>query len=251
MPLLNHFHVPVRDLVQWNSFLFMWIATLAGDLNRRLPPTFVAAPSARFGIEVDLAALERLAEPSSEVNGTGAGFTWSPGWAAPAATATIPFATATDELEILVREEDPGNYRLVGAVEFVSPANKDRPETREAFVSKCHGYLQKGVGVMIVDVVTDRHANLHDDLMARLGAPAEAIDGHLYATAYRPTGKNGAGELAIWKESLAVGSPLPTMPFWLLGGIYVPAALEETYDRTCHDLRLYDLLRRTRKTPQP
>src|SRR5262249_20113162 len=160
------------------------------------------------------------------------GAAWTPTWAPPVATTTLPFAVATDEIEVLVREDYPGELRLVGAVEFVSPANKDRPETRDAVVSKCHGYLQKGIGVLIVDVVTDRHANLHDDLMARVAGGADAMGGHLYATAYRPTGKNGTGELTIWRELLALGSPLPTMPLWLYGGFCVPARLEETYDQT-------------------
>ena len=34
-----------------------------------------------------------------------------------------------------------GKPQLAGAVELVSPANKDRPASREAFVSKCAAYL--------------------------------------------------------------------------------------------------------------
>jgi hypothetical protein len=212
---------------------------LSADLNRELPATrYYAMPTRHLGIEIDVAALERYHDPAAEN-----GFTWTPRWSAPAATATVPFAPATDELEVRVYEESAEEgLRIVGAIELVSPANKDRPEHRSAFVSKCHGLLQKGIGVVIVDVVTDKHFNLHNELMTRLGNPELRIDGHLYATSYRPTGKRGAGELAVWTYSLAVGAALPTVPFWLYGGIHVPARLEETYDRTCRELRVYDLL---------
>jgi hypothetical protein len=73
----------------------------------------------------------------------------------------------------------------------------------------------------------------------------------LYATAYRPTGKNGSGQLALWVEPLAVERELPTMPLWLYGGFCVPARLEETYSRTCRDLRLPALLGSTAEQPAP
>jgi hypothetical protein len=240
MPLLDHFHPPLKSLHQWGSFHNAWMTTLAYSLNEDLPERFFAAPSARFGVEIDVAAPERFRD---EYNGAA----WTPKWEAPAATATFPFATATDELEVLVHEDYPGEIRLVGAIEFISPANKDRPETRDAFVSKCHGYLQKGIGLMIVDVVTDRHANLHDDLMTRIASGAAELGENLYVAAYQPTGKSGNGQLALWTEPLAIGEPLPTMPLWLYGGICVPARLEETYERTCRELRIKNLLSRVKQ----
>ena len=37
-----------------------------------------------------------------------------------------------------------------------------KPEHRDAFVTKCVQYLQQGVGLVLIDVVTERHpaANL-------------------------------------------------------------------------------------------
>ena len=52
----------------------------------------------------------------------------------------------------------------MAAVEIVSPGNKDRPESREAFVSKCHALLRQNVCVAIVDPVTERQANLYAEL---------------------------------------------------------------------------------------
>jgi hypothetical protein len=36
----------------------------------------------------------------------------------------------------------------------VSPANKDRDETRRAFIAKCAAYLQRGIGLIVVDIRT-------------------------------------------------------------------------------------------------
>lgn len=159
-------------------------------------------------------------------------------WQPSAATLTLPFELAEEVSEVLVHGFRDGRY-LAAAIELVSERNKDRPEAREAFVAKCETYLQSGVGIIIFDAVTTRTANLHDQLMARVGPPGQAAWGErLYATAYRPSGRNGSAQLTIWQEKLAIGSSLPTMPLWLLHGPYVPVHLEETYEDTFRRLRL-------------
>jgi hypothetical protein len=129
---------------------------------------------------------------------------------------TIPLGILTDAVEVLVFDSTAGPT-LAGAIELVSPANKDH---REAFVSKCETYLQQGIGLAIVDVVTERRGNLHGELLARL-RPTEAsehvADG-LYASAYRPVDRHREPSLDIWHETLAVGLVLPTLPLWLRGG---------------------------------
>ena len=42
---------------------------------------------------------------------------------------------------------------MVAAIELVSPGNKDREETRSAFAAKCAGYLQAGIGLVVIDIV--------------------------------------------------------------------------------------------------
>ena len=73
-----------------------------------------------------------------------------------------------DVYEVRVFEEKR-HCRLVAAVEIVSPANKDRPEHRRAFISKCAGFLQERVSVVIVDVVTMRTQNLYGELLDLIG----------------------------------------------------------------------------------
>jgi hypothetical protein len=115
---------------------------------------------------------------------------------------------------------------LAGAVELVSPANKDRPAHREALVSKCAAYLQAGVGLVLVDVVTDRSADLPRELLARLGAGDPGPGPSLSGSAYRPVERNGSAALDVWRKPLAVGQPLPTLPLWLRGGLCLPVELE-------------------------
>jgi hypothetical protein len=47
-------------------------------------------------------------------------------------------------------------------------ANKDRPSYRDAFVAMRETYLQQADGLMIVDVVIVRQANLPDNLLVGL-----------------------------------------------------------------------------------
>lgn len=84
--------------------------------------------------------------------------------------------------------EELGGPQLRAAIELVSSANKDRLGSRRTFAAKCGGYLKQAVSVIIVDVVTERTANLHADLLEAL----EVSEGNweaatrLYAISYRP-----------------------------------------------------------------
>jgi hypothetical protein len=130
---------------------------------------------------------------------------------------------------------------LVAAIELISPGNKDRPETRRAFAAKCASYLQQGVGLVIVDVVTERLANLHDELVGLLEQPdrfAFAQDTPLYAVGYRPSRRDTGDQIEVWPTPLALGGPLPTLPLALRRIATVPVDLEKTYATTCEDCRL-------------
>lgn len=231
MPLRDHYRPPLKTELEWHSFHNMWASSLVRDLNDSLPEGFRAAPNVQTGIEVDVAtfggvasARPRQPEPRE--------------WQGGEAVLTVPFELAYETSEILVHGYRDGRY-LAGAIELVSEGNKDRPEAREAFVAKCETYLQRGAGVIILDAVTTRSKNLHDDLMARVGPPDLAPWGErLYVTAYRPMGKNGSARLAIWQEALALGKPIPQMPLWLLYGPSVTVELERTYEETFRQLRL-------------
>jgi hypothetical protein len=99
-------------------------------------------------------------------------------------------------------------------------------------------YLNQGLGLVIADVVTDRRANLHNELIARLSSETAPWEAKLYAAAYRPVLRDGQTRLEIWRESLAVGHALPTMPLWLRGDLCFPVELGATYERTCREQRV-------------
>jgi hypothetical protein len=129
---------------------------------------------------------------------------------------------------------------LVAAVELVSPGNKDRPEVRNAFAAKCASYLQQGVGLQIVDIVTSRSANLHNELVRLLGLGPEYLlpPEPLYAAAYRPVRQPAVEQIDVWYELLHVGDALPELPLAIDKGICIPLNLEATYREACSRLRL-------------
>jgi hypothetical protein len=189
----------------------------------------------QFGIEIDVAAFEATEfEPD---------LAWSAGlvpavWTAPAHTLTIPFVIITDVVEVQVFSRE-GGPTLAGAIELVSPSNKDRPDHPDAFVTKCAAYLQQGVGLVVVDVVTDRHSDWHGELLKRLGWTGEIkLDAALSAAAHRPVERDEQTSLDIWQESLKLGSALVTMPLWLPRNLCLPVDLEATYERTCREQRI-------------
>ena len=140
-------------------------------------------------------------------------------------------AVFPDEIEIQVFA-DSGGAMLVGAIEFVSPANKDRLQTRLAFAAKCASYLSAGIGLIVVDVVTERLANLHNELIdllhqdERFRFPANTS---LYASAFRPARRQSGDVIDLWLAPLTIGRPLPMLPLALRNGPCLPIDLEGTY----------------------
>jgi hypothetical protein len=242
MPLRQHPHH--AGLSPWNRTRFhsAWTSSIMAGLNKEiLPPHYYALPNVHVGnqAQVDIAAVHDEQTPAAEVpNGAVATAVWAP----PHPPLVVASDLADlDVFEITIVEEETG-YRLVAAIELVSPANKDRPSHRQAFVAKCAAYLQNQIGVVIVDIITERRANLHAELMhlLQLGdEAAAAATGDLYAVAYRAvTADDRPSRLEIWPAPLAVGSGLPTLPLWIGAGRAVPLDLEASYEATCESLRI-------------
>jgi hypothetical protein len=228
--LLDHFHSPLKDTRPWTGFHSMWATKLATAISRKLPDGWFAAPTVHWGIEVDVAAFEH----AQVARGTAGAFP-NP-VTIPEPTKTISFSLATDVVEVQVFR-DLGELTLVGAVEFVSPSNKDRPDSRKAFIAKCDAYLRDSVGLVIMDIVTTRHANLHSDLLARFGEPVDE-ESHLYVAAYRPFPGETGPALSIWYRALQVGAELPPMLLFLKEGPIVELPFAQTYYETCLDLKI-------------
>ena len=203
MPLLDHFHPPLRGPRRWEGFHHAWAANIAQHLNRELLPVhFFAEPEICLGTTLE--AFARL-----------------------------------EVCEIRIHEESDGT-RLRTAIELVSPANKDRPGSRRTFAAKCAGYLKQAVSVIIVDVVTERTANLHADILEALDVSQAAWESptQLYAIAYRPIPMQKQQSVEAWPETLTLGQPLPVVPLWLRLDLCLPLQLEETFAATCSGLRI-------------
>ncbi len=233
MPLLDHFHPPLDGARPWESFHARWATGIADFLDRTLPRRFFAVVQTHLGssVEADVAEFETLslAGPGNGTAGGVAVQTWAP----PVATLVMP-AVFPDVFEVQVRDnEDFG--RLLAVIELISPGNKDRDEARRAFAAKCATYLQRGVGVIIVDVVTNRHANLHNELIRLLGQDERFSlpdNESIYAVAYRPARRANANEIEMWSTALAIGGNLPLLPLALRRVGSVPLDLEATYTDT-------------------
>jgi hypothetical protein len=238
MPLLDHFNPPLNRTHPWRSFHGAWAAAMARLLNQDvLPPGYYAVPLVdRDGpVEIDVATLREHDAPIP-AGGAAAPQTWAP--PAPGLTVAVELPAA-DAVEVQVFADD-GDPRLAAAIELLSPRNKDRPRSRQAFAVKCVGYLQQGSSVVVVDTVTTRRADLNAAILSLLGVQIAAAPANLSAVSYRAVGREEESQqLQLWPAPLALGQPLPTLPLWIASDLSVPLDLEASYRATCADLRIH------------
>jgi hypothetical protein len=239
MPLRDHFHEPLLSAEPWPSFHALWPAMAILRLNPLLPSDYRVEPRVQIGVhyEIDVGAVDRGpgaggGRPSCDDTGTAVLTRSAP---------TLDVGTELDDpTEIGLRVLAPGRI-LVAAVEFVSPANKDRPEKRRAFAEKVADLVRQGVSVSVVDIVGNAHFNLYADTLGVIGHtdPALGVDPPgMYAVTCRTFGRKPHRRLASWFHPLAVGRPLPTLPLWLHDDERVNLELELSYEDTCRVLRM-------------
>jgi hypothetical protein len=244
MPLRDHFRPPLDDLRHWEGFHATWPVMIVALLRRKLPSRYFAEPRVHSGssAEIDVANFEtegesEMAAGGGNDNGGVATAVWAPPRPTLAVVTDLP---AQDVYEVLVYDEKR-RCRLVAAVEIVSPANKDRPEHRRAFVAKCTALLRERVSVVIVDVVTTRTQNLYGELLELIGQSDPGLSPEpppLYATACRLTRREKEWLLETWSQPLRLGQPLPAVPLWLTDDLAVPLELDESYEQSCGILNI-------------
>jgi hypothetical protein len=238
MPLRDHFHPAVSKNASWEGFHGMWPASIVQQLRKQLPPGFVAEPGVRLGtlMEIDVGALEADEAPRIDVaNGNGgvATVVWT---ATAGAVETDPPHDYEYEVRIFDRERE---RTLVAAIELVSPADKDRPESRLAFVAKCAALLRKGIAVILVYLGTIRGFNLYAQLMEFIGHPDRTMSNEeppIYAASCRWVTRGTRARLEAWSHTLVVGRPLPTLPLWSREDLVIALDLEQSYEQACRDL---------------
>ena len=230
MPLRDHFRPPVSDRRPWDFLHGMWSGTMIQRLFPLLPERYYAAPHIHLVVNPDLDQSPYVVDASPSVR-----------------TALAPTLTVEtewpdqEEYEMRVYDDEDGG-RLVAAVEIVSPANKDRPESRKAFVAKCAALLQQDVCVSIVDVVTTKQFNLYADVMELLERTDPALGAEpppVYAVTLRGRKRERKRPLLdVWFYPLAVGQPLPPLPIWLDIDLPISLDLEGSYEDACRVLRI-------------
>lgn len=216
------------------------------SLSPKLPPHYLAAPQIHLGsaVEIDVATFEYdhtgqstwPTDPDTQTGGTATAL-----WKATHPTLRVETDLPDmDEYEVRVYDVTRGR-KLVAAVELVSPSNKDRPDTRQAFIAKCTALLHQQVSVILVDVVTTRASNLYTELLTFLGqadSSSTTEPSSIYAVACRGTRPRQRWLLETWYRPLTVGQPLPTLPLWLPDDRAVTLDLEASYEETRRVLRI-------------
>jgi hypothetical protein len=197
-----------------------------GWLNRTLPrEEYRAFARMHLGpqVETDVAEFTRRDGDGPGRNGAVATMT------VPPAVGTIP-ALFPDDVEVMIRDETD-RFRLAGVIELVSPGNKKEARERESFLAKCISYLRMGVGLVVIDVVTSRLANLHDELMAMIGGTSPPPLGCRppYVAGYHPVHRVSENVIDVWPYPAPLGQPIPGVPLGLRGGPTILLDLEGAY----------------------
>lgn len=210
MPLRDHFRPPVSKIASWEGFFGGWPTLMCLQLNEILPEDYAVEPRVHLGsyFEIDAIRDVEIAEEYA--------------------------------YEVLIYDRSRGR-QLVAALEIVSPANKDRPGSRQAFVAKCAALMQNRICVSIVDLVTLRNFNLYGELLASIGESDSAFTATspaTYAVTFRGHKVNERTRLEEWAYPLVLGQPLPSLPIWLTDDIHVILNLESAYEETCQALRI-------------
>lgn len=242
MPLRDHTKKPYSNPVNMQGIHGRWPNVVLEYLNRKLPAKYRMLPNIHLGrsYEIDIGSVDR--EPSGDEavdrNDSGGILTMA-----------IPHPTLSHviddekyaEYEVKVYEIE--GERLVAAIEFASPANKDRPTSRAEFAAKCAHLWKNRICVSIIDIAIERKFNLYADTLDLIGHEDPAFSGGSipqYAATLRAIGNHHDGKyhLESWAYPLATGQSLPKIPIILSETEAIMLDLEETYEETIRSLRM-------------
>lgn len=242
MPLRDHFRPPLDNVHSWDELHGGWPMMIVRELVEVLPEPYFAAPAVHLGtlFEVDVGTHHERAQGSPRTDDASGGVIVAP-YAPPLPTLTLePQLPDQDTYEVRIYDSRR-NCRLVAAIEIVSPSNKDRSESRAAFVSKVAALLKNDICVSIIDVVSTSDFNLYADLMVLLQSIDPALGKNpppMYAVTVRTRPEERRRMLDSWYHPFSIGEPLPTLPVWLRGNLAVSLNLEARYEETCRTLRI-------------
>jgi hypothetical protein len=131
------------------------------------------------------------------------------------------------------------DHRLISLIEFLSPANKDRPQSVRDFVEKAIAALRAGCHLLVVDLFAPGRHDAH----GIHGAIWEYFDPDDYLPpADRPLMLAAYEALDMpqaYLEPIAIGDELPSMPLFLQPARHILAPLEATYQTACRGVPEY------------
>ncbi|MBN9521167.1 hypothetical protein J0H58_22045 [bacterium] len=118
--------------------------------------------------------------------------------------------------------------------------NKETRPCRTAFAQKCAGYLQRGIGVVIVDVVTSLPDGPFATLLRSMDVRPEAEERspRTSIAALAPQHGPAGNSVAVWHYALNVGEPFPVVPLALRGGPIIPLDVGPAYETALRGMNL-------------
>ena len=237
--------MPLHDWAElpgWEGVHLLWMTELLRDVKAKLPAGFRAyigsGPALAVGAPIGRGRPDVAVRTDSQAGAaaaTGASLTAGPESAEP--DVEVAVATLDPDPAILVEREG----RLVAAVELVSPRNKDRPVSRDTYLSRYIGYLLEGANLLLLDVHPRPVGFSFADRVAQelrlQGQPSLTPP---FAVSYRvgEPAASGGRLLAVWRRPLKPGEPLPSLPLPLTTSLSVPVDLDQTYQRAAADAYL-------------
>jgi hypothetical protein len=227
--------MPLHDWTDergWDSVYPFWLAYLVEWIQPRLPEGYKAF----LGGVPALTVAAGNGKPDVSVR------QWGP--RPPAEGVATETAVGEPDLEASVAirlDPQPAVHvdfhgQLIAAIEIVSPRNKDRADAKETYSGRYLGYLRLGVHLMLIDVLPrPKGYSFADTITGVLGLKLPPLPPP-FAVTYRvgevvPVGEDMGSLVGVWRRSLRVGQPLPSLPLPLSVHRAVAIDLEETYHR--------------------
>jgi hypothetical protein len=241
MPLLDFF--PDEDSCEeGRSFQIMWLARITDALNHQLPDRqFFAQIRLRTWLqtEEDVAAFEY--DPPSIFDEEGHDTGRRYGSVTPSPPDHTVATSCFDNLSANLIDSLEG-HDVCGIVRLVCRSNKTSRESDLAFAVDCASQLQRGAGLVVVDIIPRRRAVWAD----HLGSLLHCADwyhrgrGHdMVVTSFRPARRRNRSEVDIWNFPVSFDDLLPTVPLAAKGSMFLSVDLESTYTQTLKEKR-YD-----------
>jgi hypothetical protein len=227
--------MPIHDWTRvkagtYHNFHYRWLAAVMDRLNTGLlPPGYFAMAEQVIGKpEADVVTLQL--DPKSATNSGGPVAVRArprTKFVLPIPSDAARYARKANRIAI---HHELGD--VVAVIEIVSPGNKDRKNSLQAFVKKALDLIWQDVNLLIVDPFPPGPHDPQGINKAICDELADDLfqlppDKPLTLAAYQVQPSKTA-----YVESIAVGDPLPDMPLFLEGDAYVSVPFEETYQTT-------------------